>query len=217
MTTHDSTLLTLAGLTAHPSETLAVGDLPETTALASGTVINGRYTVRRAIGHGGMCWVYDVADALNPDRAVALKIAKGHGANAARLSLFKTEFSTMCKLDHPNVARVYDFEEIRGSDDFAITMERIDGQPIDEALRAHDWRSVVERLAQVCRALSYVCRVSLVWLKWRCSRHRTRFSQTRGAWRDDETILTGSSFRQLLRFIAEIAVYLSNERASARR
>jgi tetratricopeptide (TPR) repeat protein len=35
-------------------------------------------------------------------------------------------------------------------------MERIDGQPIDEALRAHDWRSIVERLAQVCRALSYV-------------------------------------------------------------
>ena len=156
MMTHDSTLLTLGGLTAHPSETLAVGDVPETTALAGGSVINGRYTVRRAIGHGGMGWVYDVADALNPERAVALKIARGLGANAARLSLFKTEFSTMCKLDHPNVARVYDFEEIRGSDDFAITMERIDGQPIDEALRAHDWRSVVDRLAQVCRALSYV-------------------------------------------------------------
>jgi serine/threonine protein kinase len=124
--------------------------------MREGTVINGRYTIRRAIGHGGMGWVYDVGDALHPDRAVALKIAKGLAENPALLSLFKTEFSTMARFDHPNVARVYDFEELRGSADFAITMEQIDGAPINEALQTRDWRVVIDHIVPVCRALSYV-------------------------------------------------------------
>ncbi len=91
------------------AEPVEIGD-----ALATGTGDqNGRYRVIRALGRGGGGWVYDVADALHPNRAVALKIADGRAADQASLSLFKVEFSTMTKLDHPNVARVYDFEEIR--------------------------------------------------------------------------------------------------------
>ncbi len=125
-------------------------------ALTTGTVINGRYTLLRAIAHGGMGWVYDVADGLHPERAVALKTVLGLSSTAAT-SLFKTEFATMTKLDHPNVARVYDFEQIQGSDAFLMTMERIDGQPLSSALKGvRDWRRVVECVVQVCRALSYM-------------------------------------------------------------
>ena len=120
-------------------------------------MINGRYRVIRALGRGGGGWVYDVADALHPNRAVALKIAHGRAADQASLSLFKVEFSTMTKLDHPNVARVYDFEEIRGGHDFLITMERVDGEPISRSLGGtRDWRRVVDRIVPVCRALSYI-------------------------------------------------------------
>ncbi len=132
------------------------GQSPHVTkALATGAVVNGRYTVNRAIAHGGMGWVYDVADALNPERAVALKILGGIGENGAKLSLFKAEFTTMTKLDHPNVARVYDFDQLQGSHDFLITMERVDGEPWSRAGNG-DWKTIVAQCVQVCRALSYV-------------------------------------------------------------
>jgi tetratricopeptide (TPR) repeat protein len=139
-----------------PSFALTPDAHADEAKLAVGAVINGRYTVLRAIAHGGMGWVYDVADALHPDRAVALKTVMGLGPSAAT-SLFKTEFATMTKLDHPNVARVYDFEQIQGSDDFVMTMERIDGVPLSAATKgARNWRPVVENAVQVCRALSYM-------------------------------------------------------------
>ncbi len=122
-----------------------------------GSVLNGRYTVVRAIAHGGMGWVYDVKDALHPERAVALKVVRGLSGSPARLSLFKAEFSTMAKLEHPNVARVYDFEELQGGNDFLMTMERVDGEPLHRALRdTKAWQIVLPHVVQVCRALSYV-------------------------------------------------------------
>jgi tetratricopeptide (TPR) repeat protein len=132
-----------------------LGETPDTvTALAIGSSINGRYTVRRSIARGGMGWVYEVADALNPERAVALKIVPGIGSSPVKLSLFKAEFATMTQLDHPNVARVYDFEQIQGTDDFLITMERIDGAPLTRG--SDGWKSAIEPIVQVCRALAYV-------------------------------------------------------------
>ncbi len=126
-------------------------------ALEPGSVINGRYSVARAIAHGGMGWVYDVKDALHPARAVALKVVRGLSDSPAKLSLFKAEFSTMAKLEHPNVARVYDFEELQGGSDFLITMERVDGEPLHRALRdSKDWQVIIPHIVQVCRALSYV-------------------------------------------------------------
>lgn len=126
-------------------------------ALPAGTIINGRYVVRRTLGHGGQGWVYDVEDGLLPDRPVALKIATGLSRHPALLSMFEVEFSIMTRLDHPNVAHVYDFEPRRGTDDFLITMERVDGLPINHALEPYsDWRVVLEHVVHVCRALSYM-------------------------------------------------------------
>ena len=109
------------------------------------------------LGRGGMGWVYEVHDALHPSRCVALKLLHRLGRVAELVDLFEAEFRTMTKLEHPNLARVFDFEQIRGGDDCLITMERIDGVRIDQMhspLRA--WRTVVDQAVQICRALSYV-------------------------------------------------------------
>lgn len=130
------------------------GDRPP---LAVGSVINSRYEILRALGSGGMGWVYDVRDAVHPERATALKILAGAARFAETSALLEDEFRTMTKLEHPNIARVYDFEPIHGTRDCIITMERIDGVQINEAMGdGPDHRMVIDSVVQVCRALSYV-------------------------------------------------------------
>jgi serine/threonine protein kinase len=130
----------------------------ELRALEPGAVLNARYTVRRALGRGGMGWVYDVEDALFPDRPVALKTVHGLTEDNARLGLFRSEFRTMTKLDHPNVARVYDLEQVHGFGEMLITMERVDGEPIHHAYRrqAPSPEQLVGHIVQICRALNYI-------------------------------------------------------------
>ncbi len=132
---------------------------PDRTAreLPIGHVINGRYTIRAALGRGGMGHVYDVHDEVNPGRATALKVAFGLGQRWGAMKMLRSEFAIMTRLDHPHVAEVYDFEPIRGTADFLIAMERIDGESLRvtlDAPRPTPW--VVARIVQVCRALSYM-------------------------------------------------------------
>jgi len=124
--------------------------------LHKGATINGRYAVQRVLGQGGMGVVYQVTDAANPDRPLALKILLGPVVEADQQEQFKAEFRMMSRLRHPNVARVYDFEPVAGTDDHLFTMEYVDGAGIAEAARGRSWEEVLEMLVQVCRALSYV-------------------------------------------------------------
>ncbi len=122
-----------------------------------GQLLNGRYAVEQVIGRGGMGWVYAVRDGAQSGRLIALKTLPGFAKNAARRSMFKAEFSTMAKLEHPNVARVYDFEELKGKNDLFITMELVDGAPIHRAVRAgRALPDTLDTVVQVCRALSYM-------------------------------------------------------------
>ena len=99
-----------------------------------GLVINGRYRVDRLLARGGMGGVYRVDDQLFPGRPTALKIFLHPLRNT--VELFRAEFKTMASLRHPNVARVYDFEQVAGVDAFFFTMELLPGQPLDRFLAA---------------------------------------------------------------------------------
>src|SRR5262245_46476317 len=90
---------------------------PADERLPPGALVNDRYRVLAAIGAGGMGVVYRVEDLLRPEHALALKtIAAG-----PRSAFIKAEFRIMAGLRHPNVAAVYDFERIQGSDEHFFT------------------------------------------------------------------------------------------------
>ena len=97
-----------------------------------GLLVNGRYRVDRLLARGGMGGVYRVEDQLFPGRPTALKIFL-HPARHT-VELFRAEFRTMASLRHPNVARVYDFEQVAGVDAFFFTMEYLPGAPLDRFL-----------------------------------------------------------------------------------
>ena len=97
-----------------------------------GLLVNGRYRVDRLLARGGMGGVYRVEDQLFPGRPTALKIFL-HPVRHT-VELFRAEFRTMASLRHPNVARVYDFEQVAGVDAFFFTMEHLPGAPLDRFL-----------------------------------------------------------------------------------
>ncbi len=94
----------------------------------------GRYRVVEAIGEGGMGAVYRARDE-RLDRDVALKVISGGalGDPAAR-SRFQKEAHALSRLNHPNIASVYDFDTHDGVD--FLVMELVPGVSLDEKLRA---------------------------------------------------------------------------------
>lgn len=116
----------------------------------------GSYRLVEQLGAGGMGVVWR-AEQLEPIRRnVALKILRGGwDTNALRLR-FESERQSLARMDHPNIARIYD----AGADELGqpfFVMELVDGVPISDFVRDRAI-SVDERLAlfvPVCRAVQH--------------------------------------------------------------
>ena len=102
------------------------------TAHANASVWRGttRYEVIRCIGRGGMGAVYEARDReLNRRVAVKTLLRLDPGS----LYLFKQEFRTLAKLQHPNLVRLYDLVASEGEGVF-FTMELVQGRPFCAAV-----------------------------------------------------------------------------------
>ena len=93
----------------------------------------GRYRVVETLGEGGMGVVYRARDE-RLDRDVALKvISEGALADETARRRFAKEAHALSRLNHPNVASVYDFDSHEGVD--ILVMELVPGVSLDEKLR----------------------------------------------------------------------------------
>ena len=121
--------------------------------LTTGTRL-GRYEIRSKIGEGGMGEVY-LAQDTKLDRTVAIKVLPADLANdQSRMRRFTQEARTASSLSHPNVAHIYEIEEIEGM--HFIAMEYIEGETLREKLaRAPlDLHEILEISIQIAAALS---------------------------------------------------------------
>jgi serine/threonine protein kinase/tetratricopeptide (TPR) repeat protein len=92
------------------------------------------YRIVEKIGAGGMGEVYRVHDE-RLDRDVALKILlAGSLADSGAVKLFRNEAQILCKLNHPNIATVHDFDSQDGVN--FLVMEYITGETLDKRLAA---------------------------------------------------------------------------------
>src|SRR6059036_1305543 len=92
----------------------------------------GRYCIFEQIGAGGMGVVYRAHD-QRLDRDVALKVLPaGTLANESARQQFRREALALAKLNHPNVAIVYEFDTQEGLD--FLVMELISGVTLDAKL-----------------------------------------------------------------------------------
>src|SRR5688572_25463632 len=116
--------------------------------LASGTKL-GRYEIRSKIGEGGMSEVF-LAQDTKLDRKVAIKILPADVASKQeRMARFVREAKAAAALNHPNIAHVYEIDEVEGQ--HFIAMEFVDGATLREKIhRDHtDLRKLLRCLQHV--------------------------------------------------------------------
>jgi tetratricopeptide (TPR) repeat protein/predicted Ser/Thr protein kinase len=99
-------------------------------SLAGRTV--GRFEVTESIGRGGMGEVYRARD-LRLGREVALKVLPTHLAtDESHVARFRQEARMVAALNHPNIARIHDVEEIDSL--IVLVLELVEGVSLRERL-----------------------------------------------------------------------------------
>src|SRR5579885_1412453 len=127
------------------------------TALSAPAFI-GKYRIVRLIGEGGMGAVYE-AEQDRPHRAVALKVLKSALASAELLRRFTREAEVLGRLQHPNIARIYEADS--ASTDLGpqpyFAMEFIRGVSLLEYAKQNRLGipQRVQLMIKVCEAVNY--------------------------------------------------------------
>ncbi|MCW5807336.1 MAG: protein kinase [Deltaproteobacteria bacterium] len=141
MTSDDDTVL---GTLASPGVAPPVKD-EEPPALVA-----GRYQIVRWLGGGGMGRVYEAVDAELGER-VALKMLRG-GMSEEAIQRFRREVRLTRRIQHRNVARMYDIGEHDGEK--FLTMELVDGESLTRRVGTPmPWPELRDLALQLCAGL----------------------------------------------------------------
>jgi eukaryotic-like serine/threonine-protein kinase len=128
-----------------------------------GTLFDGRYTVVRKLGAGGMANVY-LAEDQELGRRVAIKILNERHANDDQfVERFRREAKNAAALSHPNIVSIYDRGEAEGT--YYIAMEYLDGRSLKELIVARGpapFTVAVEYARQILSALRFAHRHGIV-------------------------------------------------------
>jgi eukaryotic-like serine/threonine-protein kinase len=102
--------------------------------VTQGSVVDGRYTVLRRIGSGGMADVW-LADDSHLQRQVALKVLHARFAQDREfVERFRREAEAAAGLQHPNVVAVFDRGEVDGT--YYIAMQYLEGRTLKQLIDA---------------------------------------------------------------------------------
>ena len=126
----------------------------------------GRYEILREIGRGAMGVVYEARDPAL-DRTVALKVIQSSmEGEAARVfeERFLAEARIAAALQHPGIVVVHDVGRDPASGTLFIALELVRGQTLADLADAGplDWRTALQLVAQVARALHHAHRQGVV-------------------------------------------------------
>jgi serine/threonine protein kinase/WD40 repeat protein len=139
----------LAAALRHPAATAS--DSPPVTGEQIGS-----YRLIRLLGEGGMGMVYLAEQEQPIIRHVALKIIKLGMDTRAVLARFASEQQALARMDHPNIAQVYEAGSSAQGRPYFV-MEYVPGVPITEYCDRHrlDTRRRLELFVQVADAVQH--------------------------------------------------------------
>jgi predicted Ser/Thr protein kinase/TolA-binding protein len=104
---------------------------------ATGTLLKGRYRLRRLLGRGGMAGVWLGHDDVL-DRPVAIKVlADTISSDPEFLARFRREAMVAAGLSHPNLVDIYDYSE--SMERPYLVMEFIPGRDLGSLIAGEEW------------------------------------------------------------------------------
>lgn len=133
-----------------PLETALLSSHPENSAeagsgtfsfgpLLPGDTLNGRFLLESVIASGGMGVVYKARDRVREGVSkseVALKLlGEGFKTHPDAWKALLIEMENTRGLRHPNIIEVYDFDHDRNRNEYFMTMEYLEGQPLEYFIR----------------------------------------------------------------------------------
>src|SRR5205823_5506805 len=106
----------------------------------------GKYRVVSRLGRGGMGTVYKAVDETL-EREVAIKCLNSDLADPDLLKRFRAEAITLARLNHPNIATLFELTEHDG--EMLMVMEFVRGETFDR-ISASLGAMPVDRAARLC-------------------------------------------------------------------
>jgi serine/threonine protein kinase len=126
--------------------------------LEEGFCINGRYDIERSLGAGGFAVVYAGRD-TQIDRSVAVKVmntsgvSKNEEAHGELVERFEREAKLAAKVEHPNVATIFDYGVVDEHEDPFIVMELMKGRDLEEQLVQRGTMEIDRTIGLFCDTL----------------------------------------------------------------
>src|SRR5215467_11895200 len=122
----------------------------------------GKYRVLSRLGRGGMGTVYKAVDETL-DREVAIKSLNPDLSDPEVLKRFRAEAVTLARLNHPNIAMLFELTQHEG--ELLMVMEFVRGETL-EALSQRSGPLSIDRARELCSqvldALAYAHRAGIV-------------------------------------------------------
>jgi serine/threonine-protein kinase len=88
-----------------------------------GTLVAGTYEIISILGRGGMGTVWEAHHQRLPGKRVAIKVLHPSVAeDADALARFRREAEIACRLGHPNIVEVHDFNSLASSSKVRASM-----------------------------------------------------------------------------------------------
>ncbi len=109
------------------------GEIGSTPVDLTGAVLGGKFRIGRKIGSGGIGVVY-AAQHISLGHEVAVKVLRGAAArDGGEIARLRREAYIQVHVDHPNVARVLDLDQMPDGSIYVV-MERLIGQSLADKL-----------------------------------------------------------------------------------
>lgn len=125
-------------------------------SLQPGEVVDGKYTIVRLIGEGGMGAVYE-GENTRIHRRVAIKVLHGHVAtNTQAVTRFEREAQAAGRIGSEHIVEVLDLGSLANGDRYMV-MEFLEGESLSDRIRARGRLSMEEAfyvLRQVLEGLA---------------------------------------------------------------
>lgn len=121
-----------------------------------GSIVAGRYVLKTVLGEGASGWVWRAEQTAPMRREVALKIMHHRLKGVAVSSRFNREHQVLARVEHPNIAAVFDAGETADGRTF-FAMELVDGLPITQWCCQNETpvRARLEIFLQACQAVQH--------------------------------------------------------------